>query len=252
MKREEHGDKDPDEGREGLTEKQQEHRREGRGRVRGLQYCGQHRPSDEVAGSGRVQQQEEKVLVVAETDAVVDPWAVVVHLQNAGATNPAVVATVGLILRAPLALPPISRLLPLLGVKHCRIRHSSSLVLLHVLPAGVLLLVWNGPRMHQNAPDVADHQQARHDIEDDHLDQDCGSVLPGLPARHTVEAHVDVVEDEDEAGDEGDGQELPGLAEALRLCCGRIASCGLHRGGKPPRPAFPTVGHDLAALRATV
>jgi hypothetical protein len=67
-----------------------------------------------VAVQDGIEEEEEEKLVVKVTNAVVDPGAVVVHLQYACLANSTVVASVRLVLSAPLAMPPLSRLLHLL------------------------------------------------------------------------------------------------------------------------------------------
>ena len=41
----------------------------------------------------KVENEKEKVSVVFEADAIVDPWAVVVHVEDAGAANATVVSS---------------------------------------------------------------------------------------------------------------------------------------------------------------
>jgi len=60
-----------------------------------------------VAIKCRVEQEQEEILVVIKPNAIVNPWAVMVHLENAHSADPTVVATVWLILMAPLAVTPI-------------------------------------------------------------------------------------------------------------------------------------------------
>ena len=51
------------------------------------------------AGSGEIEEEEVEVAVVVEAHAVVDPWAVVIHLQDAGFADGAMVrcARLGLV-----------------------------------------------------------------------------------------------------------------------------------------------------------
>ena len=46
--------------------------------------------------------------MVAEADAVVDPWAVVVHPQDTYVADTTVVTTIWLVLQAPLTMPPLA------------------------------------------------------------------------------------------------------------------------------------------------
>jgi len=55
-----------------------------------------------------IENKEEKVFVVPETHAVVDPGTVVVHLQDAGATDAAMVAAVRLIFGTPFAMSSVT------------------------------------------------------------------------------------------------------------------------------------------------
>lgn len=51
---------------------------------------------DKYATHGEEQQEEHEVSVVTKTNAIVDPWTVVVHLQHTAAADAAVVATLRL------------------------------------------------------------------------------------------------------------------------------------------------------------
>lgn len=50
---------------------------------------------DEEKASNRVDQELDEIFAVVKADAVVDPWAVVIHVQHASATGGAVVRSVG-------------------------------------------------------------------------------------------------------------------------------------------------------------
>lgn len=49
--------------------------------------------------------------MILEPHTVVDPWAVVVHLQDTTLAHAAMMAPIGLVLRAPLAIASIAILL---------------------------------------------------------------------------------------------------------------------------------------------
>ena len=68
-----------------------------------LQVAEEAGAHDEDAAGGQLQQEEQKVPVVEEADAVVDPRAVVVHLQHAPVAHRAVVRARRLGHAAPLA-----------------------------------------------------------------------------------------------------------------------------------------------------
>jgi len=55
-----------------------------------------------------IENKEEKVFVVSKAHAVVDPWTMVVHLQDASATDTAMVAAIRLIFGAPFAMSPVT------------------------------------------------------------------------------------------------------------------------------------------------
>jgi hypothetical protein len=65
----------------------------------------QHRQGDEDAVGEPVEEEEDKELVVVEGDTVVDPGAVVVHLEHAVPADGAVVSPVRLDLRASITVP---------------------------------------------------------------------------------------------------------------------------------------------------
>lgn len=79
---------------------------------------GVRRERDQVRRDRAVQQHVHEELVIVEADAICDPRAVVVHLQDAPVALRAVVAPVGLGLVAPLAnahateAPPLDGLVP--------------------------------------------------------------------------------------------------------------------------------------------
>mmetsp|Transcript_14454 Transcript_14454/g.39931 ORF Transcript_14454/g.39931 Transcript_14454/m.39931 type:complete len:294 (+) Transcript_14454:209-1090(+) len=116
MEAEKDGDQEAQEAGEGLPEEEQEHRHEGCPGVRRSPHRFHHRPDDEVAVDSGVQEEQEEVLVVPEAHAVVDPRAVVVHLEDAHTAHAAMVAPVWLELGTPLAVAPVSTALGFLQV----------------------------------------------------------------------------------------------------------------------------------------
>jgi hypothetical protein len=59
-----------------------------------------------VKAKARVYNQQEKILEVAETYAIVDPRAMMIHLQDAHAANATVMTTVRLVFPTPFAITP--------------------------------------------------------------------------------------------------------------------------------------------------
>eukprot|EP00408_Alexandrium_pacificum_P038058 CAMPEP_0171283688 /NCGR_PEP_ID=MMETSP0790-20130122/67561_1 /TAXON_ID=2925 /ORGANISM="Alexandrium catenella, Strain OF101" /LENGTH=442 /DNA_ID=CAMNT_0011752979 /DNA_START=211 /DNA_END=1538 /DNA_ORIENTATION=+ len=210
---EEDGDQESQEARQGLPKEQQEHRHEGRARIRrGLDRL-HHRPDDEVAVHGGVEQQQEEVLVVLEAHAVIDPRAVVVHLEDAHAADPAVVAAVWLVLRAPLAVASVPRALGLLQA-HREVPVDRDL-LGGVLPGGVLLLLGDGARVNENALQVADDEEDRDEVEHHQLHH-AHVVVVGVPVHgQAMEDGVDEVETNDVGPNKDDREEFHGLGEAV-------------------------------------
>jgi hypothetical protein len=58
--------------------------------------------------NGRIKKKQEKILMVMETYTVVNPWAVVIHLQNTHSTDSAMMAPIRLVLSTPLAMAPVA------------------------------------------------------------------------------------------------------------------------------------------------
>mmetsp|Transcript_53537 Transcript_53537/g.120693 ORF Transcript_53537/g.120693 Transcript_53537/m.120693 type:complete len:311 (+) Transcript_53537:262-1194(+) len=182
-----------------LSEQQQEHRREGRATVDGLLHRSYHGPSNEVAVDRCVEEEQEEILVVPESHAVVDPRTMMVHLQDAHSADAAMVATVWLVLCAPLAVAPVARALRLLQAGHPELQRGTA-VLGNVLPACVLLLVRDGARVHEDTQCVADDEEARDDVEDGDQRHPVQMPLAVPQQGDAVEDGVDGVQ----AGDDGD------------------------------------------------
>jgi len=67
-------------------------------------FC--HCPNNEVTVQRCVQEEQKEKLVVVKANAVVDPRTMMVHFENAGLANSAVVTPVWLVLATPLAMAP--------------------------------------------------------------------------------------------------------------------------------------------------
>mmetsp|Transcript_99660 Transcript_99660/g.278415 ORF Transcript_99660/g.278415 Transcript_99660/m.278415 type:complete len:219 (+) Transcript_99660:85-741(+) len=173
------------------------------------------------------------MLVVLHPDAVVDPRAVVVHLQDAHATHSTVMASIRLVLRTPLAVPAVARALGLLKAGHGRA--VALRILGHVLPGGVLLPVRDAPRVHQDARDVAPGEQGRNDIEDRGLYCRAVSTVRVAQPGHCMVEHINKVQAEDVAHHKRNGQKFRLLPEAALFS--RIGRCRRHDGTRICRSA---------------
>lgn len=96
------------EGCKGLTKEQRKHSHEWGFRINVLPYRLHHGPRDDVSCNGSVEKEQEEELVIVEPNAIVDPWAVVIHFEDAHSTYAAMVASVWLILCTPFAMPSFS------------------------------------------------------------------------------------------------------------------------------------------------
>ena len=67
-----------------------------------------HGDNDKEKSDQTVEKEKVEILVVEEADAVVHPWTVVIHLQDASLASPALVSPVRLVFAAPLAISPLS------------------------------------------------------------------------------------------------------------------------------------------------
>mmetsp|Transcript_104943 Transcript_104943/g.273924 ORF Transcript_104943/g.273924 Transcript_104943/m.273924 type:complete len:201 (-) Transcript_104943:361-963(-) len=164
------------------------------------------------------------MLVVLHPDAVVDPRAVVVHLQNAGPAHLAVVAPVWLESVAPLAVPPLALLLRLL---HPLRSVFAGILFIHVvLPMRIIARYRPGVGKHR--AQVGHDQEQRDHGEDHERDR---SPQPGIVVHHVwlllqlhqrqaVAEDVDAVQEGYGARQERDGHELRGIRQAGRRCHG--------------------------------
>jgi hypothetical protein len=55
-----------------------------------------------------IKKEQEEVLIIEETNAIVNPRAMMIHLQYTSAAHSAMVATVWLVLATPLAMSPVT------------------------------------------------------------------------------------------------------------------------------------------------
>jgi hypothetical protein len=76
--------------------------------------CRRHASNYEPESDDAIENEEEEELVVEETYAVVKPWAMVIHLQDAAFAHPTMVTAIGFVFPAPLAMSTVARSLGLL------------------------------------------------------------------------------------------------------------------------------------------
>jgi len=207
------------EGSKRLSKEQQEHLHERSVCINRILDRVKHCPSDHVCCQDAIKEQEEEILVVPVSHAIVDPWAVVVHLQNAHPANTAVMTSVRLVLCTPLAMSSITRSFCLLQVEAHDVRACAG-ILWDILPDVVTydLFVWYSPWMLKDAPDVADHQEERDDVEDNTFNQAQRLIVRVgrvVQQRYAVEEHIDGPQANDVATHKCHRQELCRLAKAL-------------------------------------
>ena len=106
------------------------------------------RSHDKPCADDRVEQKQKKVLVIVETNTIVNPWAVVIHTQNAAAAHTAMMTTIRLILPAPFAMTSIATLFSFLSCGSAALVDS---ILLAVLP---VCHVRNSTRVGVNAMEI--------------------------------------------------------------------------------------------------
>jgi hypothetical protein len=108
--------------------------------------------------------------VIFKTDAVVDPRAMMVHLQHTCPAHPTMMASVRLKLRAPFAMATVSRPLRLLMALVCACTQSYDANVMNgwrVLPTAVR----NRSGMCQDAFQVTNYKHYSCDIEADCFDR---------------------------------------------------------------------------------
>jgi hypothetical protein len=145
-----------------------------------------------VKADARVSNEQEKVFEVVEADAIVDPRAMMIHLQNARSTNTTMMAAVRLELPTPLAITPgaqafllqeyLSFQVPVYASVH-RINFPSSSIRRR-------FLIWNGARMCHDSARVARKEQDRQGVENTKLNPTPVSRLLVLQERPAMACHV--------------------------------------------------------------
>jgi hypothetical protein len=111
------GDEGTDHRCERFTEHQEKHFVERRIGISCSPHGVDHCPHHDVSAKSRVEDEEEEVLVIPVTYTVVDPWAVMIHLENAHSAYAAVMTSVGLKLCTPFAISTIARALDLVHIQ---------------------------------------------------------------------------------------------------------------------------------------
>jgi len=167
--------------------------------------------------------------VVAETNAVVNPRAVVIHLEDAGATNATVMAPIRLVLATPFAIPTLTRPLLLLKVElgfFLRIVLVRTKILGRVIPKRI---IWYFARVDHYATDIADEQEKCHIVEDRQLNE--GPLLHRLVTKsrsefvlehgHTMMEHIDAIKRRNDAYHKQNREKLRWLAKAWASLVGR-------------------------------
>lgn len=153
---EESGGQNAEKSTERLPEKEGEHVVEILVPVQGFLHRRKHGPADQLRANERVEDELEEELVVPEANAIINPGTVVVHLQNTRAAHSAMVATIRLILVAPLAM---SALAGSLCLEHpCRRIRILPLLLPVIDP---LFRIRDLARVGTDAPDIAYDKQRR-------------------------------------------------------------------------------------------
>mmetsp|Transcript_61844 Transcript_61844/g.144857 ORF Transcript_61844/g.144857 Transcript_61844/m.144857 type:complete len:339 (-) Transcript_61844:101-1117(-) len=218
MEAEEESNQQAQKGSESGCEENQEHGEEGSGNFRRSDHSLCHCNSHEVAVQRRIEEQQEEIFVVVVSDTIVDPRAVMVHLQSAGAADSAVVSSVRLELAAPFAVPPVARSLRLFQEAGQEGGHA-----IFCLIVPVPVSVWDRASRREDGPQVADDHHGREDVKREELHL---SALPDvfvdvlwghvqLHPGHAVLEHVNQVQKEHRTGHEGHGHKLLRLGEPL-------------------------------------
>lgn len=148
-----------------------------------------------------------------KTNAVVDPWAMMIHLQNTSAANAAMVAAIRLVLATPLAVSSVAGLLRLLQ-KRPWFPFTAGYWDCHaVLP---IRIVGNLPGMSDNGAKIANEQHDCHDVEDCAISHtlspewlvNSGALRANLQHRRNVAIHEDAPETTDGGKNENHGNKL--------------------------------------------
>jgi len=122
-----------------------------------LLNSGIDRRGDEDAIDPTIHQQQEEIFMVAEADAVVNPWAVVIHAQDARLAYSTVMSAVGFELSAPFTLSPPAGFC---AFKHRHCRHLAVIVTI------IVETVWHFSRRCQDATQIIDHHENCYGVED--------------------------------------------------------------------------------------
>lgn len=95
--------------------------------------------------------------MVAEANTVVDPRAMMIHLEYAHSAYPAMMTPIWLVFRTPFAVASLARAFRLLLSYAKCVGAKKAYFLRHILPACVTsrLPIWDGAGMRQNTFEVA-------------------------------------------------------------------------------------------------
>jgi len=109
-----------------------------------------------------IEDKEEEVFEVLESNAVVDPWAVMIHFQYAHVTDTAMVTAVRFVFVAPFAMAAIPKSLALLTISSLiAVRSLISYVFPRVITTQIF--VGNCSRMLQHGSTIApNHHRSEH------------------------------------------------------------------------------------------
>jgi len=160
--------------------------------------------------------------MIPEAHAIVDPWAMMIHLQDTDSADPAMMATIRFVLGTPFATPSVSSLLALRSkANRCQLGDSRlDLVFLSHVPPQIFLLLWDGPWMHQYALHVTYEQQDGDRVKYSVLPQSVlvTDVLPslfGLGSRCAMIIRVDKPQSTNNASHESNGKEFDTLCKTI-------------------------------------
>jgi len=110
--------------------------------------------------------------VVVKADTIVNPWAVMIHLEYTHSADPAMMAPVWLVLVAPLAFTSVSSTLFLQWIEDTCLKH--------IFFSGVIdpfWRIWNTPRVHSYTSKVAEHEKQ-------------GNAVKNYPLPHTTKLGI--------------------------------------------------------------
>jgi hypothetical protein len=170
-----------------------------------------------------------------ETDAVVDPRAVVIHFQDARSANTAMMATIRFVLSTPLAMSSLTSFFRLHQAQV--LHHFAGIVFAPSLVSPMWIIVWNLAWMFKNASHIAQEQEESDDVEGDRLPHTSrpSGIIPvvgrNIILKHgeAMEEKVDEVQARDGEPYECDRQKLCRLIESFLPLVGHQCSVGQHR-----------------------